>query len=180
MIYTKTGDNGTTSLVGGKRVPKTNVRLQAYGTVDELNSFLGLLKAKIRPEQRPMLHDIQNTLLAIGANLATDTTCTPLHESAKISEQKTTELEQKIDEMNAKLPKLTNFIIYGDDEISALCHVCRAIARRAERCILEVDNQQVIDTEVKKFMNRLSDFLFVFARLLAAENSSNEKFWAKN
>lgn len=180
MIYTKTGDNGTTSLIGGKRVSKTNVRLQAYGTVDELSSFLGLLKTKVGQEHRAAIHGIQNTLLAVGAYLATDTSDTPLHESAKVSAEKVRELEESIDRMNEKLPKLTNFIIYGDNEASAVCHICRAVARRAERAILEIENQQVIDSEIKKYMNRLSDFLFVLARALAAENAPNEKFWVKS
>ncbi len=173
MIYTKTGDNGTTSLVGGKRVPKTNVRLQAYGTVDELNSFLGLLKTKIAPEQRAIILDIQHTLFAIGANLATDTSDTPLHESAKISEKMVQNLEKNIDQINEKLPKLNHFVVYGDNEASAICHICRAVARRAERAILEIENQQVIDAELKKYMNRLSDFLFVLARALSYENTTN-------
>lgn len=180
MIYTKTGDDGTTSLVGGIRVSKTDARLQAYGTIDELNAFLGLLKSKIEPEERDFLHSIQNTLMCIGANLATDKKCTELPDSAKINAEKTTILEQKIDEIDKKLPKLTQFIVYGDDELSALCHVCRAIARRAEREILIVDNQDVTDCEIKKYINRLSDFLFVFARFLALKNKKNEKYWAKN
>ncbi len=179
-IYTKTGDNGTTSLVGGKRVSKTDARLHAYGTIDELNSFLGLLKTKIEPDERPIIHEIQNTLLCIGANLATDTSTTTLHESAKISSKKIDILEKSIDEINQKLPKLTQFVVYGDNENSALCHVCRAIARRAERAILEIDNQEFIDSELKKYINRLSDFLFVFARHLAIKNDENEKFWQKN
>ncbi len=169
MIYTKTGDNGTTALMGGKRVPKNSVRLHAYGTVDELNSFLGLLKTKVGDEHRATLLDIQQTLFAVGANLATDTTDTPLHESAKISAEKVHQLEKNIDKMTENLPKLTHFIVYGDNEASAICHICRAVARRAERAILDIENQQVIDAELKKYMNRLSDFLFVLARTLANE-----------
>ena len=180
MIYTKTGDNGTTSLVGGKRVHKTNIRLQAYGTVDELNSFLGLLKTKVAPKWQHEIHEIQNTLLAVGAYLATDTTDTPLHESAKVAPEKVHDLETKIDLMNEKLPKLTNFIIYGDNEASAICHICRAVARRAERDILNIEKQQVIDSEIKKYMNRLSDFLFVLARTLTTENANCENFWVKS
>ncbi|MGN0187718.1 MAG: cob(I)yrinic acid a,c-diamide adenosyltransferase [Paludibacteraceae bacterium] len=180
-IYTKTGDNGTTSLVGGQRIAKNAPRLHAYGTIDELNSFLGLLKVKIDDDKwYPVIHDIQNTLLCVGANLATDPATTSLHESAKISAQKTQQLEQYIDEIDQNLPKLTQFIIYGDNEPSALCHICRAIVRRAERHILDIDNQDFTNSEVIKYINRLSDFLFVLARYLATKNTKNEIFWTKS
>ncbi len=178
-IYTKTGDKGTTSLVGGQRVSKTDIRLQAYGTVDELNAFLGLLKSKLSGEERNIIHVIQNTLMRIGANLATDTTTTKLPDSAKISSENITFLEENIDKMNDQLPKLTNFIIYGEEETSALAHVCRAITRRAERMILEAKNQVIIDEYVVIYMNRLSDFLFVLARFLTKKNNSNDFFWEK-
>ena len=180
-IYTKTGDNGTTSLVGGQRIAKNAPRLHAYGTIDELNSFLGLLKIKIDDDKwQHAIHDIQNTLLCIGANLATDTTTTQLHESAKISAKKTQQLEQFIDEIDQNLPKLTQFIIYGDNEQAALCHICRAIERSAERHILDIENQDFTNSEIIKYINRLSDFLFVLARFLATKNSKNEKFWTKS
>ena len=178
-IYTKTGDKGTTSLVGGQRVSKTDIRLQAYGTVDELNAFLGLLKTKLSGEERDLIHTIQNTLMRVSANLATDTTTTKLDDSAKISLENITFLEENIDKMNDKLPKLNNFIIYGEEEKSALCHVCRAIARRAERTIIEASNQLFINENTIIYMNRLSDFLFVLARFLTKKNNSNEFFWEK-
>lgn len=178
-IYTKTGDKGTTSLVGGQRVSKTDIRLQAYGTVDELNAFLGLLKTKLSAEERDIIHTIQNTLMRIGANLATDITTTKLPDSAQIPDEKITFLEKNIDKMNEQLPKLTSFIIYGEEETSALCHVCRAITRRAERMILEAKNQVVIDENIVIYMNRLSDFLFVLARYLTKKNNLHDFFWEK-
>ncbi len=179
-IYTKTGDNGNTSLIGGKRVCKNCDRLNAYGTVDELNSFLGLLRAKIgNPDIKAMILDIQNTLFAVGAHLATDKKQTELGEYAKIKNQKITFLEDKIDLIQNSLPPLTNFIIYGEDELSAICHCCRAIARRAEREIITVNQDNDIDEEVIIYMNRLSDFLFVLARFLAKSMESEEFFWKK-
>ena len=178
-IYTKTGDKGTTSLVGGQRVNKDDLRLEAYGSVDELNSFLGLLKTKLSGEEKTLIHDIQNTLMVIGANLATDRTATKLPDSAKISIEKIEKLEQMIDIMDEKLSKINNFIIYGEEETSATCHVCRAVSRRAERAIIRASNQYVIDEFVLIFMNRLSDFLFVFARLLTKKSNSDEFFWEK-
>lgn len=178
-IYTKTGDKGTTSLIGGQRVPKTDIRLQAYGTVDELNAFLGLLKSKLSGSEHEMIHTIQNTLMRIAANLATDQTTTKLPDSAQILSESITFLEENIDKMNEQLPKLTNFIISGDEETSALAHVCRTITRRAERIILEAKNQVVIEDNIIIYMNRLSDFLFVLARFLTKKNNSNDFFWEK-
>lgn len=178
-IYTKTGDKGTTSLVGGQRVSKTDIRLQAYGTVDELNAFLGLLKTKLSGAERDMIHTIQNTLMSVGANLATDINTTKLPESVHILEDKITYLEANIDKMNEQLPKLTQFIIYGEEETSALCHVCRAITRRAERMILEAKNQVIIEENIVIYMNRLSDFLFVLARHLTKKNNLDDFFWEK-
>lgn len=179
-IYTKTGDKGTTSLIGGTRVSKNDQRIKAYGTVDELNSFLGWLRAKISPDENAkILLEIQNTLFAVGANLATDQNKTKLGDFAKISDEKIQFLEQNIDKIDAKLPKINNFVIYGDNELSALCHVCRAIARRAEVEILSIDNQQIVDDNLLKFINRLSDFLFIFARFLSQKNGEKDFFWQK-
>lgn len=179
-IYTKTGDKGKTSLIGGQRVCKNCDRLNAYGTVDELNSFLGLLRAKTKDaEIKAVILDIQNTLFAVGAHLATDKKQTEVGEYAKIKNEKIEFLESKIDYFQNNLPQLTNFIIYGEDELSALCHCCRAIARRAEREIITVNQSDDIDDEVVIYMNRLSDFLFVLARLYAKNASGEEFFWEK-
>ena len=179
-IYTKTGDLGKTSLIGGQRVNKNCDRLNAYGTIDELNSFLGLLRSKTQNnDYKEVILEIQNTLFAIGAHLATDKKQTEVGEYAKIREEKITFLENKIDAIQNILPPLTNFIIYGDNELSALCHCCRAIARRAERDIVTVNQTDNIDIEVIIYMNRLSDFLFVLARLYAKKEDGKEKFWEK-
>jgi len=179
-IYTKTGDKGKTSLIGGERVCKNCDRLNAYGTVDELNSFLGLLRAKSDDEEiKGLILSIQNTLFAVGAHLATNKTQTELGEYAKIKEEKIAFLESKIDSIQNVLPPLTNFIIYGEDELSAICHCCRAIARRAEREIITVSQTDSIDEEVIRYMNRLSDFLFVLARFYAKKSEGEEFFWEK-
>ncbi|MCQ2329739.1 MAG: cob(I)yrinic acid a,c-diamide adenosyltransferase [Paludibacteraceae bacterium] len=179
-IYTKTGDNGTTSLIGGQRVSKDDVRLEAYGTIDELNSFLGLLRSKTKNEHiKSMIFDIQNTLFAVGAHLATDKKSTAIGKYAMIEDEKIAFLEAKIDEFQNCLPKLTNFIIYGEDEISAICHCCRAIARRAERYIIAVNQVDKVDDNVMRYINRLSDFLFVLARVYTKNAGGEDFFWEK-
>lgn len=179
-IYTKTGDTGTTSLVGGQRVSKCDQRLNAYGTIDELNSFLGLLRAKTaEPENKELILDIQNTLFTIGAYLATDKNKTKLSEFALISQEKVRKIEQEIDIIQEKLPKLTSFIIYGENETSAICHVCRAVARRAEREIIAVNQTDKIDSLILEYINRLSDLLFVMARQYAKNDLKDDFLWKK-
>ncbi|MDD3405515.1 MAG: cob(I)yrinic acid a,c-diamide adenosyltransferase [Sphingobacteriia bacterium] len=178
-IYTKSGDKGQTSLIGGTRVCKNDARIKAYGTVDELNSFLGLLRSKLEHNNKQLILEIQNTLFVVGANLATDISKTPIGDFAKISDEKIRFLEENIDKIDAQLPQIDNFIIYGEDELSALCHICRAIARRAEIEILSVDNEIIIDKNVLAYMNRLSDFLFVFARFLGKKRGNTDFFWQK-
>ena len=179
-IYTKTGDKGSTSLIGGIRVSKDCDRLNAYGTVDELNSFLGLLRAKTSDDElKALILEIQNTLFAVGAHLATEKKQTPLGDYAKISEEKIDFLEQKIDIFQNALPPLTNFVVYGEDELSAICHCCRAIARRAEREIITVNQANDIDEQVIRYMNRLSDFLFVLARIYVKMSKCDENLWKK-
>lgn len=179
-IYTKTGDAGKTSLIGGQREMKNHPRLNAYGTIDELNSFLGLLRSKTEDEEiKNLIFDIQNTLFSVGANLATDTKTTKLMDFAKISEKKISEIEETIDKIQEKLPEIKNFIIYGEDELSALCHVCRAIARRAEREIITVNQEVTIDSNILTYVNRLSDLLFVLARYYTHKNKKEDFLWVK-
>jgi cob(I)alamin adenosyltransferase len=164
-IYTKTGDEGKTSLLGGKRVSKSDLRLNAYGTIDELNSFLGLLRAKLEnAEYQQLIEKIQKSLFVVGAMLATPS---DKKSDFVIDSNLTAELEQKIDCFQDSLPKINTFIMYGDNEISALCHICRAVARRAEREIILLNEKEPTDKNLMIFMNRLSDFLFIFARKLA-------------
>lgn len=179
-IYTKSGDNGTTSLIGGSRVSKSDSRIKAYGTIDELNSFLGLLRSKLTcDEDKQLILEIQNTLFAVGANLATDTSKGKIADFAQISDAKISWLETNIDKIDAQRPKIDNFIIYGEDELSALCHVCRAIARRAEVEILIADKERVTDKNLLAYVNRLSDFLFVYARFLSKKVGDTNFFWQK-
>lgn len=179
-IYTKTGDTGKTFLIGGQRELKNHPRLNAYGTIDELNSFLGLLRSKTKDKNiNRLIFDIQNTLFSVGANLATDTQTTKLMDFAKISDQKISEIEEIIDKIQEKLPEIKNFIIYGEDELSALCHVCRAIARRSEREIITVNQEVKIDDNILTYINRLSDLLFVLARYYCMQNQKTDFLWVK-
>ncbi len=179
-IYTKTGDKGTTSLIGGKRVLKNSDKLNAYGTIDELNSFLGLLRAKTTDENiKTEILDIQNTLFNVGAYLALDENVEKIPEFAQISDEKIKKIEDLIDFFQENLPKITNFIIYGENELSAICHVCRAVCRRAEREIITVNQQYNIDTNVTTYINRLSDLLFVLARIYTKNEEKSDFLWKK-
>ena len=179
-IYTKTGDKGTTSLIGGKRVLKNSDKLNAYGTIDELNSFLGLLRAKTTDENiKTEILDIQNTLFNVGAYLALDENVEKIPEFAQISDEKIKKLEDLIDFFQENLPKITNFIIYGENELPAICHVCRAVCRRAEREIITVNQQYNIDTNITTYINRLSDLLFVLARIYTKNEEKSDFLWKK-
>ena len=179
-IYTKTGDKGTTSLIGGKRVLKNSDKLNAYGTIDELNSFLGLLRAKTTDENiKTEILDIQNTLFNVGAYLALDENVEKIPEFAQISDEKIKKLEDLIDFFQENLPKITNFIIYGENELSAICHVCRAVCRRAEREIITVNQQYNIESNIITYVNRLSDFLFVLARIYTKNEEKSDFLWKK-
>lgn len=179
-IYTKTGDTGTTSLVGGKRTSKDDARLNAYGTIDELNSFLGLLRAKTtEPDKKELILDIQNTLFSLGAILAADSDDTKRRFSLEIPPEKVDKLEKNIDLIQESLPPIANFVIYGSDELSAICHICRAVARRAEREIITVYKQVTPDTNLLRYINRLSDFLFVLARHYTKINADSDFLWKK-
>lgn len=166
-IYTKTGDAGTTSLVGGMRISKSDIRLDAYGTIDELNSFLGLLRAEMNNDdlQQFILH-IQHNMFVIGGYLATDMTKSELSDSLQLNDREVVLIEKAIDEIEEKLPRLSNFVVPGENRMSALCHVCRSITRRAERQIYALDKVAPVSVEVKKYINRLSDYLFVLARIM--------------
>lgn len=181
-IYTKTGDKGTTSLVGGVRVPKTHVRLEAYGTVDELNSHLGVLIASVSdPSSKELLQYIQHKLFAVGSYLATDQTQKELRVESRISEESILRLENAIDEIDGTLPPWRGFILPGGSYEASLCHVCRTVCRRAERRILILEDEGLgeIDEKVKQFMNRLSDYLFVLARKLNLLTKNDEIYWDK-
>ena len=181
MIYTKTGDRGTTSLVGGTRVPKTHIRLEAYGTVDELNSHLGLLQTYLTDEaDRQTVFRVQNKLFSVGSYLATDQTQTALRMESRIDPADIEALEHAIDAMDHELPALRAFILPGGCRGAAVCHVCRTVCRRAERRILALSEGCEIDIRVTAFVNRLSDYLFILARKLNHLTGADEIYWDKS
>jgi len=175
-IYTKTGDKGTTGLFGGARVSKDDVRLEAYGTVDELNSFLGYLKDSVEDENvSDLLYKIQNSLFNAGSILATD----PDKPELKMDFDKgiTQELEKAIDFMQEDLPALLNFILPGGHPQVSLCHILRTVTRRAERRVVSLSELVETDIEISIFLNRLSDYFFVLARYLGKQLNAKEIIW---
>jgi len=178
MVYTRTGDKGTTSLVGGTRVPKTHARLEAYGTIDELNSFIGLLITYLpEGEEKAFLEQVQNNLFVIGSNLATDQNITQLRAASVITPEMIASMEQRIDEVDASIPPLTAFVLPGGSRGAAVCHVCRTVCRRAERRILNLSEQAEVSPELLAYVNRLSDYLFVLSRKINQDEKKEEIFW---
>ena len=176
-IYTKKGDSGHTSLIDGQIVNKHNLSVDAYGTVDELNSFLGLLKDYIKDETiKDILNNIQPKLFSIGSILASGKNQNML-EKVKIEKKDVKYIEFHIDSMNNELPELKNFIIPGGHKISSYSHVCRSICRRAERRISEINNEQSVDPNILSYINRLSDFFFVLSRYLMYSDKIEETRW---
>ena len=176
-IYTKKGDSGHTSLIDGQIVNKHNLSVDAYGTVDELNSFLGLLKDYIKDETiKDILNNIQPKLFSIGSILASGKNQNKL-EKVKIEKKDVKYIEFHIDSMNNELPELKNFIIPGGHKISSYSHVCRSICRRAERRISELNNEQSVDPNILSYINRLSDFFFVLSRYLMYSDKIEETRW---
>jgi len=175
-IYTKTGDNGDTSLIGGKRVLKYHDRIEAYGTIDELNSFIGLIRdQKLDKDIFDTLINIQNTLMICGTMLATEQTTTK--EKIIINKDNITYLENKIDDINDFLPPLKKFILPGGHSTVSYCHIARTICRRAERITIKVVEKYNIDNIIIQYLNRLSDYLFVLSRKLTIDLKSNEIEW---
>ena len=179
-VYTKTGDKGMTSLVGGVRISKADIRLEAYGTVDELNSNIGLLATEVRDEGiLETLYRIQSNLFNVGTHLATDQDKTPLYESAKLCDGEVELIEGEIDKTLSELPETMGFVLPGGGRAGALAHVCRTVCRRAERAIDAVAEERTINPDVLAFMNRFSDYLFVLARKLNFIAHKEEKRWNK-
>ena len=180
VLYTRTGDAGTTSLVGDTRVSKTHVRLEAYGTVDELNANLGLLVTYLTDEQDAcFVRHVQDTLFAVGSCLATDCSQTPLHEASIITPTQVEAMEHEIDRLDSLLPRLTAFVLPGGSRGAALCHVCRTVCRRAERRILTLAAETEIAPDLLAYVNRLSDYLFVLSRKINKDEKKGEIFWRK-
>ncbi len=176
-IYTKTGDKGQTGLIGGTRVSKDNARLEAYGTVDELNSQIGLLcTSTIEKLSLDFLEIIQHNLFVIGSYLATDQEKTSAS-SFLISEEKILQVEHEIDRLNEQLPELTSFILPGGSIAAANAHICRTISRRAERKIVTLSKEHNVDIQIIKYINRLSDYLFTLARYINNREGIAEKSW---
>jgi len=165
LIYTKTGDKGKTALVGGTRVSKTHLRLEAYGTIDELNSFIGWLICSIEEdEKKQFLSFIQHKLFVIGSYLATETERMSPKETIIITDDNIVSIEKEIDKLDSILPKLNKFILPGGTESASRAHICRTICRRAERIIYQVAELYPVDDNIMVFINRLSDYFFVLAR----------------
>jgi cob(I)alamin adenosyltransferase len=179
-IYTKTGDKGQTGLIGGTRVSKSDLRIEAYGTVDELNSFIGVLASQeILGEEALFLQKIQHRLFAVGSHLATDRSKTDINIASVIYENDIAEVEQHIDTLNEQLPELREFILPGGSFEGGLCHVCRAVSRRAERRIVELSSVYSIDEQIVMYVNRLSDYFFVLSRYITNNKGAQEIFWKK-
>jgi cob(I)alamin adenosyltransferase len=176
-IYTKTGDKGQTSLIGGTRVPKFHLRIEAYGTVDELNSYIGLISCqKINLDYKYLLKEIQDRLFTIGASLAAD----PEKSRMKIPDLNTEDillLEQKMDELNEVLPALKHFVLPGGNTIVSYCHVARCVCRRAERLVVALAEESFVEEKITIYLNRLSDFLFILSRKLNQDFNAEENIW---
>jgi cob(I)alamin adenosyltransferase len=176
-IYTKTGDSGTTSLLGGQRVPKSHLRIEAYGTVDELNAYLGLLRDQdINRSIFDFLVEIQEQLFTIGSHLAAEPGSSQFPLPA-IDESLVGRLEKAMDQMDEELPALKNFVLPGGHPSVSFCHLARCVCRRAERTVIRLNEQQKVDEVIIRLLNRLSDYLFVLGRKMAQDLGVIEMAW---
>ncbi|MEM6685909.1 MAG: cob(I)yrinic acid a,c-diamide adenosyltransferase [Bacteroidota bacterium] len=183
-IYTKTGDKGTTALFGGTRVPKHHIRIDSYGTVDELNSHIGLIRdQEINSHYQNVLMEIQDLLFTVGAVLATDPEKATLKNGKdrlnipRISEADVAVLEREMDTMNAALPPMTHFVLPGGHQTVSFCHIARCVCRRAERLATALYDLEPFEEHTLKYLNRLSDYLFVLARKLSHDLQAKEIKW---
>ncbi|GAB6394228.1 MAG: cob(I)yrinic acid a,c-diamide adenosyltransferase [Bacteroidales bacterium] len=169
LVYTRTGDKGTTSLAGGKRVPKTDKRIESYGTIDELNAFTGLLIEEMPDgEDRNFLRSVQRKLFTVGSYLATD-------RESKVTPESIACIEREIDRIDNELPAMKRFVLPGGCRSAALSHVCRTVCRRAERQICRLNETSPVEAPVLVFINRLSDYFFVLARKECIRNNHSEE-----
>jgi cob(I)alamin adenosyltransferase len=183
-VYTKTGDKGTTALFGGTRVPKHHIRIECYGTVDELNSYIGLIRdQEINSNYKNVLIHIQDRLFTVGAILATDPEKAILKSGKerlnipKISSENVSLLEKEMDAMNESLPQMTHFVLPGGHQTVSFCHIARCVCRRAERLATALNEIERIEAHTLMYLNRLSDYLFVLARKLTLDNKATEIPW---
>jgi cob(I)alamin adenosyltransferase len=176
-IYTRTGDDGTTSLSGGRRLSKTDLRIEAYGTVDELISWIGLIRGhKVNLKRKEILIYIQDQLMRSAAGLAWDKD-NPQSRNVIPDADSPAVLEKAIDEMESKLQPLQSFLLPGGNTETAHCHIARCVCRRAERAVLRLNEKEEIPEVIRKFLNRLSDYLFVLSRLVSLETGNEEVKW---
>ncbi|SNR15518.1 cob(I)yrinic acid a,c-diamide adenosyltransferase [Tenacibaculum jejuense] len=183
-IYTKTGDKGTTALFGGTRVPKDHLRIESYGTVDELNSYIGLIRDQnIDDLSKKTLIDIQDKLFTVGAMLATPPEKETLKNGKerlnipKVNDEAIQFLETEMDRMNDLLPQMTHFILPGGHQTVSFCHIARCVCRRAERLSVTLSHEDEVNSNVLMYLNRLSDYLFVLARKLSKDLQADEVKW---
>jgi cob(I)alamin adenosyltransferase len=176
-IYTKTGDKGLTSLIGGTRVPKFHLRIESYGTVDELNSYVGMIRDQdIAEHDKELLKQVQDRLFTIGSSLASD----PEKSKMVIPDLHLADielLEQEMDAMNERLPELRHFILPGGNNAISFCHIARCVCRRAERLAVHLANESGVDEKVIIYLNRLSDYLFTLGRKIGNEQKIPENQW---
>lgn len=176
-IYTKTGDKGQTSLIGGVRVPKHHIRIEAYGTVDELNSYIGLVRdQEITQEYKEVLKEVQDRLFTIGSSLASDPEKSKM-QIPDLFEDDILFLENEMDKMTAVLPELKNFILPGGHTIVSYCHLARVVCRRAERISVHLSELSYVDDRAIRYLNRLSDYLFTLSRKVAFDLGLEEYKW---
>lgn len=176
-IYTKTGDKGTTALFGGKRVSKADLRIETYGTVDELNSYVGLVRdQEVNEKRKNILVEIQDRLFTVGSLLATEPGNTKV-KVPSLMENDITLLEKEIDGMDSALPPMKSFVLPGGHQSVSFCHVARTVCRRAERLVIALDSQEKVDPIIIQYLNRLSDYLFMLSRKMTAELGAEETPW---
>jgi len=178
-IYTKTGDTGKTSLLGGTKVPKNHIRIESYGNTDELNAFIGFLNDQIKDNETNLfLKEIQDRLFTIGSMLAMEPKKKTAIPIPGLYEEDVRKLEQKIDIMDKELPAMKSFILPGGHPIVSTAHICRTVCRRAERSVVSLlSTGEFVDPLIIKYLNRLSDYLFMLARWLGKQNQAEEIMW---
>lgn len=177
-IYTKTGDAGKTSLIGGTRVSKSDVRLEAYGTIDELNCHLGMIRSySMTPEDKDFIIFLQKKCFSAAGNLATDKDVFPIKEATTITDEDVEAIEEEIDRLDDMLPPLGHFIIPGGDPQISACHIARTVSRRCERAIVRLSDITEIDEQITIFFNRISDYLFVLGRKISQDHNFDELSW---